>query len=163
MRKLEILLLFAALSAVPMSGQNGILRVYSDRNNQVLVVYKNGHQAAVAGEPDQVGIDSIKISKDGQTAGWLVLYSDPDASTPFAGTLILWRSGKVVRRFQADQTFWSWEFYADAAQVAYHVGPTHGDAPHCELRDIENGRLVASWNGDLDDANRPQRTRELEH
>jgi hypothetical protein len=163
MRKLSILWLLAALFAVPMSGQNGIVHVYADQKNQVHVVYKNRHAAAVAGEPDQVGIDSVKISKDGQTAGWLALYPDPDSSTPFAGTLVLWRGGKVVRRFQADQTFWSWDFYAGATQVAYHVGPTHGEALRSELHDIESGRLLAAWDGDLDDANRPEWTRGLDH
>lgn len=163
MHELSIVLLFAAFSAVPMAGQDAILRVYADQKNQGHVVYKNGGATAVAGEPDQVGIDSVKISKDGQTAGWLALYTDPDSSTPFAGTLVLWRGGKVVRRFQADQTFWSWNYYAEGAQVAYHVGPTHGAAPHCELHDIESGRLLAAWDGDLEDPNRPQWTRGLEH
>lgn len=163
MHRLSILLPCVALSSLSMFAQNTILRVYGDPKNHVHVVYKDGPATAVSGEPDQVGIDAVQISKDGQTAGWLALYSDPDSSTPFAGTLVLWRSGRVVRRFEADQTFWSWDLYANATQVAYHVGPTHGEAPHCELHDIESGRLLASWDGDLDDAKRPQWTRGLEH
>jgi hypothetical protein len=163
MRNLSTLALFVALSSALTFAQNAVLRVYADQKNQVHVVYKNGHATTVAGEPDQVGIDSVKISKDGQTAGWLVLYADPDSSSPYAGTLVVWRSGKVVRRFEADQTFWSWNYYADGAQIAYHVGPTHGAAPHCELHDSESGRLLAAWDGDLEDANRPEWTRGLEH
>ena len=76
----------------------------------------------------------------------------------------MWRSGRIIQRFQADQTFWSWVFYNNVAQVAYHVGPTHGeDTSHCELHDIEGGRRLASWDGDLDDANRPPWTRGLDH
>ena len=163
MRKLLAVLLFVFLSGPFTFAQSAVVRVFRDQKNQVHVVYGNGRVVVVAGEAHQVGIDSVKISKDGQTAGWLALYPDPDSSTPFAGTLVLWRGGKVVRRFQADQTFWSWVFYADATQVAYHVGPTHGEAPHCELNDIESGRLVASWDGDLDDAERPAWTKGLEH
>ena len=163
MRMPFVLSLCAVLFTAPMSGQDAILRVYADQKQQTHVVLKNGKTMVVAGERGQVGIDSIQITEDGQTAGWLVLYPDPDSSSPFAGTLVLWRSGKVVRRFEADQTFWSWAFYANAQQVAYHVGPTHGAAPHCELHDIESGRLLASWDGELDDANRPAWTKGLEH
>lgn len=161
--KLLGVFLFISLSGPLTFAQSAIVRVFPDQKNQMHIMYKNGQVAAVAGEPLQVGIDSAKVSKDGQTAGWLALYPDPDSSTPFAGTLVLWRGGKVVRRFEADQTFWSWDFYADATQVAYHMGPTHGEAPHCELHDIESGRLVASWDGDLDDAKRPAWTKGLEH
>jgi len=163
MRKVSTLLRVVALSPVPMFGQDTVLRVYADQKNQAHVVYKNDKTTLVAGERGQVGIDSIQLADDGRTAGWLVLYADPDGGSPFAGTLVLWRD-KVLRRLQADQTFWSWAFYAHARRVAYHVGPTHGeDKSHCELHDVESGRLLASWDGDLDDARRPAWTRGLEH
>ena len=146
-----------------MFAQTAIVRVSADGKNRIHIAHSDGRTATLAGEVGQVGIDSARISKDGQIAGWLALYPDPDSSSPFAGTLVLWRGGKVIRRFEADQTFWSWNYFADGAQVAYHVGPTHGAAPHCELYDIESGRLLASWDGDLDDANRPQWTSGLDH
>lgn len=147
-----------------MLGQDAVQRVYADEKNQARVVYKSGKTTTVAGERGQVGIDETEIAEDGETAGWLALYADPDSASPFAGTLVLWRGGKVIRRFEADQTFWSWAFYGHAGQVAYHVGPTHGEATsHCELHDVKTGRLVASWDGDLDDPNRPAWTRGLEH
>ena len=163
MRKLLAVFLFIPLSGPLMFAQSAIVRVFADQNKQVHVVYKNGQDVTVPGERDQVGIDSVKISKDGQTAGWLVLYTDPDSSTPFPGILVLLRDGRIAQRFDTEQTFWSWSFYADATQVAYHVGPTHGAAPHCELREIETRRLVASWDGDLDDAKRPAWAKGLEH
>lgn len=161
MFKLSIFLLFVAVSSIPVFGQDTLSRVYADRKNQAHVVYTNGKSAVVAAEHGQIGIESIQTAGDGQTAGWLVLYTDPDG--PFAGSLVLWRAGKIIRRFQSDQTFWSWGFYAHG-QVAYHVGPTHGESSsHCELHDIESGKLVASWDGDLDDPNRPRWTKGLDH
>lgn len=164
MYKLSILLLLSVFSSVPMFGQDAIVRVYADQKNRAHVVDKNGKSTVVAGERGQVGIDSVQIAEDGQTAGWLVLYANPDGGSPFAGTLVLWRSGKVVRRFEADQTFWSWAFNAHAEQVASHVGPTHSETTsHCELHDVESGRLLASWDGDLEDPNRPPWTKGLDH
>lgn len=163
MRKLLAAFLFISLSGPLTFAQLAIVRVFADQKNQAHVVYKDGKVLNVAGEPGQLGIDSVKISEDGQTAGWLILYTDPDSSTPYAGTLVLWRDRRIVQQFEAGQTFWSWSFYADATQVAYHVGPTHGEAPHCELHEIADGRLVASWDGDLDGAKRPDWTKGLEH
>ena len=155
---------YVALFAFPMSGQDTVLRVYADQRQQTHVVLTNGKKTVVPGERGQVGIESIQIAKDGRTAGWLVLYDNPDGGPPFAGTLVVWQSGLGIQRFQADQTFWSWTFYASGVQVAYHVGPTHGeDTSHCELHDVKGGRQLASWDGDFNDAHRPPWTRGLEH
>lgn len=158
------MLLSATVSSMQIFGQDTVSRVYADRKNQAHVVYTNGKNAVVAAEHGQIAIDSIQKAGDGQTAGWLVLYADPDGGSPVAGSLVLWRAGKIVRRFQSDQAFWSWAFYAHGEQVAYHVGPMHGEASsHCELHDIESGHLVASWDGDLDNPKRPPWTKGLDH
>ena len=161
--KLLGVFLFVSLSGLLAYAQDPIVRVFADLKNQVHVVYKNGKDVTLAGEPDQVGIDEVKFSKDGQTAGWLALYPDPDSSTPLAGSIVLLRNGRIAQKFDTEQTFWSWSFYADAKQVAFHVGPTHGDAKHYELHDIDSKRLIGSWNGDLDDTKRPEWTKALEH
>jgi hypothetical protein len=163
MRKGSLVLVLITVLPATMHARNAIVRAYVDQKHQVHIVHQNGRDTPVKGEAGQVGIDSVKISNDAQTAGWLVLYSDPDSSTPFAGTLVIWQGDKIVKRFEADQTFWSWAFYANDSEVAYHVGPTHGDAPHCELHDIDTGKLLASWNGDLEDAKRPAWTKGLDH
>ena len=164
MSRILILLLSATVSSMPIFGQDTLSRVYADRKNHAHVVYANGKNAVVAAERGQIGIDSIQTAENGRTAGWLVLYTDPDGGSPVAGSLVLWRAGKIVRRFQSDQTFWSWVFHAHGEQVAYHVGPAHGEInSHCELHDIESGHLVASWDGDLDDPKRPPWTKHLDH
>jgi len=163
MSRVLLLWLLGLLCSAPLSAQDAIQRIYADQKQQVHVLLKDGKSLIVPGEHGQVGIDSVHITDDGQTAGWLVLYPDPDNSSPYAGTLVVWGGGRVVRRFWSDQTFWSWAFYAQGKQVAYHVGPTHGDAPHCELHEVGSGRLLASWDGDLEDANRPEWTKGLEH
>lgn len=39
---------------------------------------------------------------------------------------------------------------AQGKQVAYHVGPLHGErSAHCELHDVASGRTTAVWEGDL--------------
>jgi hypothetical protein len=164
MYKLLIFLLFVPLVNVAMFGQDTVLQISADQKNQIHIVSKNGKTTVVAREPGQVGIDSVQIAEDGQTAGWLVLYENPDGGSPLAGTLVLWRSGKIMRHIQVSQTFWSWGFYARGEQVAYHVGPTHGETQsHCELHDVASGRFVTSWDGDLENTKRPPWTKVLDH
>jgi hypothetical protein len=128
------------------------------------IALANGQKATVRKERGQVSISEPQIAPDG-TVGWLVEYSVDGLSYPVAGTLIVWRAGKTIRRFPAGQSFYSWAFYAQGKQVAYHDGPLHGESKsHCELHDAESGRMIAVWDGDLEsDGKRPAWTKGLSH
>ncbi len=158
-------LLAVVLSGLAALGQDTGIHVDADPAGLTHVVDTHQKDHVVAPEKGQIGIDSIQTAKDGKTAAWLVLYQDPGGSSPVSGTLVVWRGGKVVRRFQTDQTFWSWAFDdAQAKRVAYHVGPMHGErAARCELHDVKTGRLALLWQGDLRDAKRPPWTEGLSH
>lgn len=164
MVKFFLLLLFATLLSAQLYAQDAVLRVYTDKKKQAHVVSTNGKDTVIPPQNGQVGIDSVRTAEDGQTVGWLVLYANPESGAPFAGMLVVWQSDEVIRRFKADQTFWSWAFYDHGSQVAYHVGPTHGEKKsHCELHDLKARRLMASWDGDLDNPDRPLWTKGLDH
>jgi hypothetical protein len=114
-------------------------------------------------EKGQVGISEAQVAADG-TAGWLVEYNVDTVSNPISGMLVLWRDGKVIQRFQSEQVFYSWAFYAGGKQVAYHDGPLHGEtASHCELHDVTTGRVIDKWDGDLDADSKPAWTAGLNH
>ena len=164
MRKLSILWLLVTLLRAPAWAQDAVSRVFVDHKNQTHVVYISGQSTIVAPEPGEIGIDSVQVTEDARTAGWLVLFENPDGGSPVAGVLLVWRDGKVARRFGTGQTFWSWGFFSHDAEVAFHTGPMHGETEsHCELRSVASGRLIASWDGDLDNANRPEWTKVLDH
>jgi hypothetical protein len=160
MNRLLILLLFA-LPGMP-EGQP--VTVSAGQDGAMQITLANGKQVTIPKEPGQTGIREARIAPDG-TVGWLAEYSVEAVSYPIAGTLIIWRAGKIIRRFSAQQSFYSWTFYAEGKQVAYHVGPLHGELKsHCELRDTRSGRLIAVWDGDLEPGNnRPPWTRGLSH
>ena len=124
----------------------------------------NGIKTTIQKEPGQTGIRDARTASDG-TVGWLAEYRVEAVADPVAGTLILWRAGKIIRRFSTEQSFYSWTFYADGKQVAYHVGPLHGELKsHCELHDARSGLLIAMWDGDLEpENNRPAWTKGLSH
>jgi hypothetical protein len=151
-------LLVTSLMAVTVAQAHStgkIRRIYADKNSDVHIVLSNGKEALVQHTQDQTGIEDAKIADDGRTAGWLVSYPDP-ASSPaykfedFQGALVIWRDGRIVRTFDTGPTYWSWAFVHGGDQVAYHSAPLHeGPSSHCELRDVNTGRLLASWDGDL--------------
>ena len=144
--------------------QDQAVAVSAGRDGAAQITLANGEKTTIQKEPDQVGIREPRKAPDG-TVGWLAEYKVDGRSYPFAGTLIIWRAGKIIRRFQTGQSFYSWMFYAQGKQVAYHVGPLHGELKsHCELHDATSGRLLAVWDGDLESgSNRPAWTKGLSH
>jgi hypothetical protein len=159
---------FVGISAGSKSSEK-IVRVYADHNNDTHIVLQDAKEAVVRHKPDQQGIEQVKIDDHHQTAGWLILYPDPNSSSTYRfadtpGSLVIWRNGKIVRTFEPGQTLWSWSFVEGADEVAYHSGPPHGErSSHCELRDVTTGRLLASWDGDLGQVDRPEWTKRLDH
>lgn len=146
-----IFLLCSPLGYPDRSGE-GFLHVGIGSDGRANIVTPEGHTIPLPGEHNQVGIEASRTAEDGETLGWLVEYNNPGVSYPVAGMLVIWRGGRVVRKFRADAVMWSWAFYERGKQVAYHDGPLHGEAiSHCELRDIESGRLLHQWNGDIRD------------
>src|SRR5260221_12371757 len=137
---LTIALLSLSLLSGPPLSQNSGFRVFADKTGRVHIVAPLGAEQVIRGEPHQINIESVQQAPDGQTVGWLVDCADPDKGSPNASTIVVVQSGVVVRRFNTDQVFWSWAFFAQGRQVAYHVGPTHGEIQsHCELHDVASG------------------------
>jgi len=163
-RVLLFVLLWNALRPTAGMSQERAVAVSAGPDGSAEITLATGNRVTVRKEAGQVGISEAHVAPGG-TVGWLAEYSVGGVSYPIDGTLILWRAGKTIRRFQADQTFYSWTFYAQGKQVAYHVGPLHGESKsHCELHDAQSGRLIARWDGDLEPgSNRPAWTKGLNH
>lgn len=163
MRSILLILLFSALVPDAALPQRRVTSVSSAEDGAARIAFSDGSRTAISKERGQVSITDARIAENG-TIGWLAEFREDSVSYPVAEELVPWRAGKLVRRFP-DRPFYSWTFYAQGKQVAYHVGPLHTELKsHCELRDVASGRLVAQWDGDLDSgANRPAWTQGLKH
>lgn len=144
--------------------QGQVMTVSAGQDGAAQITSASGKKTTIRKERGQVGISDAQIAPDG-TVGWLAEYSVEGVGYPVAGTLIIWRAGKAIRKFPTGQCFYSWTFCAQGKQVAYHVGPIHGELKsHCELHDVESGRPIAVWDGDLEPGrNRPVWTKGLSH
>ncbi len=156
--------LFLLVLAQAATAQDQAVQVAAGPGGAAQITLASGKKITIPKERGQTGISDPRTAQDGRTVGWLVEYDD-GVSYPVPGTLIVWRSGKIIGRFADGPVFWSWTFVAGGAQVAYHTGPLHGEeTSHCELHDVESGRLISKWDGDLDsDAKRPAWTKGLDH
>jgi hypothetical protein len=170
MKGLEIVLLFGIIvlgpgpnpGALAQTTANAAVIRVSAGNDGGAEIVSRGRTIKAPKLSRQEGIADPQTSDDGRTAGWLATFKDPDSGTPFPGSLVIWRGGHVIRVFNSEQSFYSWAFEASAAQVAYHVGPLHGErVSHCELHDVNSGRLLAQWDGDLTDRTRPSWAQKL--
>lgn len=147
-----LLLVPNLLSNNEAGSQDSIEKVYADSAGLIHIV-RNGIDILAPKEKDQVTCDRPKLADDGKTAGWLVNYENCCTSYPIPLSLIIYRHGIIIHRFQPSlQSIWDWQFLRAGNQVAFWTGPVHGDfVPHFELHDVTSGRLLAEWNGHIDD------------
>ena len=163
-RLLLVPLLFNILFLPAATSQYQAVQLSVGPDGAAQITLASGKKMTIPKERAQVGISEPQTAPDGRTVGWLVEYDD-GVGYPVSQMLIVWKASKIIRRFPDDQAFYSWTFYAGGKQVAYHVGPFHGEQnSHCELHDVETGRLIASWDGDLDSGGQqPAWTKGLNH
>lgn len=147
---------FAFLSILICAGQvraqfKSVSRAYLDSAQVIHVVYSDGEQLQPPPEKGQASCESPKVAEDKQTVGWLVDYKNDYISYPIPLTLIVFRGRKVLQRFGGDlDPIEDWHFQAGGGQVAFVTNALHGGGrAHYELRDVQNGSLVAHWDGPL--------------
>ena len=123
--------------------------VQLDSAGQLSITLSTGAVLSPPKLQDQVGFSQPRISDSHRTVAWLANYADPSApdgsSDRIAGRLVLYRAGHVLRSFDTDQIFWSWQFEHDDREIAFCTGPTHGGATGCELHRSDSGHLQAKW------------------
>jgi hypothetical protein len=140
---------WSVAQAVSKSSQ--IVKVDMDSGGKVHVFDSVGHDSISPQDKDQVSCSSPKIAEDKRTVGWLAAYPNCCTSYPLPLALVIYRDGKVIRQFQPGQSIWDWQFLKGGAEVAFWIGPTHGDfVPHFELHDVRSGKLLAQWDAHLD-------------
>jgi len=122
-----------------------VLHAYGDRYGAVHVIYSDHKEKIVKNLRSASGVEDIRVASDAQTVGWLVDWTEESSGwRTIPGALVIWRDGKVVRKFAPGPTvFWGWTFWKEAEQVAYELGPMHFSNGNFELRDVATGRLIA--------------------
>lgn len=115
------------------------------------IIHGDGKEVQAPVEKDQVGVESLLVSDDNRTVGWLASSPFCCTSYPLSFALIVYRPGKPIRRFTGDgRAIFGWKFVGGGRQVAFEQSFPHGELrEHYELRDVETGRLIDKWDGAL--------------
>jgi len=115
-----------------------------DSAKRLQIELDSGRVIKIARSKGQAEFGDPAISPDHRTVGWLVTYSNGGDLADFSPELVLYRAGHIIHRFESIM-FWDWQFQDGGKRVAYSVGPTHGRASDCVLRDVDSGKVVAEW------------------
>jgi hypothetical protein len=129
---------------------SSIAAIFAVAGSGVRVIHGDGKEVRPPQEkaPD---CKSMQISEDKLAVGWLLDFEFCCTSYPISLELVIYRIGKPLRRFTGDgRTIFDWHFVAGGKQVAFYQDFLHGTpSQHYELRDVESGRLVGKWDGEI--------------
>ena len=140
------LLLSPMIRAASVGG--AVERAYVDSTGRVHVVYQGGLDIQVPPEQDQVSSASPIVGPDNSTVGWLVEVPNCCTSYPIATTLVIYKSGRVIRRIGDGMMLYKWQFLSGGRKVAVSSGTVHGmQGVHLTLYDAVTGRRLSTWDG----------------
>jgi hypothetical protein len=153
MLRLLVICILAFICASALAGTGPtVTKAYVDNNKRVHIVTSDGRDSSVPPEKNQEATEKIQIAPDGKTVGWLVDTSTCCVSYPVPLELIVWRSGRVIRKIHPNQGIWSWIFLKEGTQLAFRHGPLHGGwSGEYLLIEIASGKILARWNHPTDE------------
>jgi hypothetical protein len=134
------------------SGQRGAMvdAVYADDlSGNVQIHYRDGRSVTAPKGKNQKTLSRPLLAEDRQTVGWLGNYDSCCQSYPIPRQLVIWKSGRITRRIDAEAMVWNWRFYHGGKEVGFSDGATHGtDVPYSyRLFDVSTGRLISEIDG----------------
>ena len=136
-------------SADPAAGSGPLWIAYGPGKR---IIITDNRQLALHGAPQGMQTDfrDIKLAPDRRTLGWLAEYMGCAQSYPCALQLVVFRDGKIIRRFTPDYgIMWFWAFLEGGREVAVQSGFPHGDATgEYKLYDIASRKLLQKYEGD---------------
>jgi hypothetical protein len=129
-------------------GEGGnLFIVYNDRTRVAAPRQKDWHR-----KDGPTSYDEPAIASDRQTVGWLVNFKNSGTSYDIPLSLMVYRSGHLVREVGDGFAISEWHFLSRGKEVVFHSGTVHGDnADHSTRVDIATGKVIATHKGVLDE------------
>jgi hypothetical protein len=148
-----------------------VTKAYADGQGWVHIITADGRAHTIKPREWQAGggFSDVVVAPDRRTVGWLAnqmltpLQAGSNYSYPVAFELDVWRDGRVIRKFSSDvSTIQNWLFLDGGNEVAFHVGPLHGQEFYdCALFDVNRGKPLAHWALDRKDYTVPNWAKQL--
>jgi len=149
---LTVVLLSLPVLTFAGSGQRGAMvdAVYADDlSGNVRIHYRDGRSVNAPKGKEQKTLSRPLLAEDQQTVGWLGNYDSCCQSYPIPRQLVIWKSGRIIRKIDAQAMIWNWRFYDRSKEIGFSDGPTHGaDIPYSyKLYELRTGRLISEIDG----------------
>jgi len=146
----------ASLASLTLCAADQVYRsVVVDDKGQLHIKRASGKEILPRKSKGQTSFGDAWISPDDRTVGWLKMYPYPFPAEawrgPIGGALVIYRAGRVLHTFTADQPIWSWEFQDSGKRVAFQEAPMHGGSQTCLLGDMDSGLIIAGWSNQSGD------------
>ena len=147
------LVLAARAVSAQTPGRRFVTDAKVDARGVLHIIYSDRRVVTPPREKDQRGVSDVAVAGDKQTVGWLVQYDNHGiTSYTIPLTLIVFRSGTVIRRVSNGFMVSEWFFADEGKRVAFHTDTVHSSlAPYYELRDVDTNQVVEKWEGALTD------------
>jgi len=127
-------------------------RIDTEENGGLSIVYSDGTRVLAPKGKDwqkedgPTSYEEPAIAADRETVGWLVNFKNDTTSYDIPLSLMIYRSGKVIRKVGDGFLIYEWHFWADGKEVVFHSGQVHGDAGNHGTRvDIVTGKVLGTY------------------
>jgi hypothetical protein len=125
--------------------------IYSDGLDVVQKLPMKKESTDTEAVENQEGFSDPQLAEDKKTMGWTDIFGNPGTSYAVPEVLVLYRSGRIIRRIQQGQMVWAWEFVDGGKKVSVVWGTTHGpEVGDFQLYDVNTGRKLSEVFGDSD-------------
>src|SRR5664279_1259034 len=142
---------FSIAEAAPNSGyETGPLHIiYSDGAHVIQELPPLKKSTAKETIFNAVGFSQVQLAADRQTLGWAIQVENCCTSYSLALSVVLFRSGRILRSISTGHMVWSWMFLQGGKQVAVVTGLPHGpEVGDYRLYSVATGKLLAEMSGD---------------
>ena len=122
--------------------QSAVTRAFAAKDSRVHILRESVGEVIVPPEKDQDGVQQVKVAPDGRTVGWLVnTWASCCVSYSIPVDLVIWRDGKIIRRFHARQLIVGWDFANGSGEVTFYTDVLHGGPDEtCYRESIATGK-----------------------
>ncbi|WP_422942178.1 hypothetical protein [Undibacterium sp. TJN19] len=147
MRNILFFVCLVLTSVASMANTGNYQSVSISADQRILTITQAGKEIhAPTTEPEQQGFQDAQISGDAQMLGWLALTKNCCTSYPLPTSLVIFKNGKLLQRFDDVPPIWQWQFAFDNTAVAYRQGYPHGLLPITyKLRSLKDGKVLATF------------------
>jgi len=157
-----LFLFFVTCTASTQTSESNIAnKAFLDKEGNVHIVLNNGKEIQPSKLKGQFENSEPVIAEDRKTVAWMAYFENCCTSYNIPMTLIVFRSGKIIRQFKPGLMIANWKFEESGRKIGIYTNTVHGDfGPTYDLYETMTGKHLKHIVGPVDE-NSPQWVKRL--